>query len=86
MARGALPASSFAARRSRWRGTGAREVVLAAGAIGSPQLLAAVRHRPGDVLQEHGIAVVHELPGVGGNLQDHLQLRAGVQGQRNAHD
>jgi choline dehydrogenase len=36
---------------------------------------AAVRRRPGPLLQQHGIAVLHELPGVGENLQDHLQLR-----------
>ena len=51
------------------------EVVLAAGAIGSPQLLQVSGIGPGEVLQELGVPVRHELPGVGGNLQDHLQLR-----------
>lgn len=51
------------------------EVVLATGAIGSPQLLQVSGIGPGPVLQEHGIEVRHELPGVGSNLQDHLQLR-----------
>ncbi len=51
------------------------EVILAAGAIGSPQLLELSGIGRGDVLQRHGIPVVHELPGVGENLQDHLQLR-----------
>ena len=37
---------------------------------------AALRHRPGELLREHGIPVRHDLPGVGGNLQDHLQIRA----------
>jgi choline dehydrogenase len=50
----------------------AREVVLAAGAIGSPQLLLLSGVGPGDELRRHGIAQVHELPGVGRNLQDHL--------------
>ena len=49
--------------------------MLAAGAIGSPLLLQLSGIGPGDVLQRLGIDVRHELPGVGGNLQDHLQLR-----------
>ena len=49
--------------------------MLATGAIGSPQLLQLSGVGPGDVLQRLGIPVRHELPGVGGNLQDHLQLR-----------
>ncbi len=52
-----------------------REVILAAGAIGSPQILQLSGIGPGPLLQEHGIPVVHELPGVGENLQDHLQIR-----------
>ncbi len=51
------------------------EVILASGAIGSPQLLQLSGIGPGDLLPGHGIAVRHELPGVGGNLQDHLQIR-----------
>ena len=52
-----------------------REVILAAGAIGSPQLLQLSGIGPGAWLQQHGIAIRQELAGVGGNLQDHLQLR-----------
>ncbi len=52
-----------------------REVVLAGGAIGSPQLLQLSGVGPGDLLRDFGIAPVHELAGVGGNLQDHLQMR-----------
>jgi choline dehydrogenase len=55
--------------------TARREVVLAAGAIGSPQLLQLSGIGPGPLLQAHGIPVVHELPGVGENLHDHLQVR-----------
>jgi choline dehydrogenase len=51
------------------------EVILAAGAIGSPTLLQHSGIGPGALLQEHGIAVRHALPGVGENLQDHLQMR-----------
>jgi choline dehydrogenase len=51
------------------------EVILAAGAIGSPHLMLLSGIGPGQHLQHHGIAPVHDLPGVGGNLQDHLQLR-----------
>jgi len=54
----------------------ARAVVLAAGAIGSPQLLQLSGIGPAPLLARHGITVVHELPGVGENLQDHLQIRA----------
>lgn len=53
----------------------ARETVLAAGAIGSPQLLELSGIGRGAVLQAAGIAPLVEVPGVGENLQDHLQLR-----------
>jgi len=53
----------------------AREVVLAAGAIGSPQILQLSGIGPGGVLNPLGIDVLHELQGVGENLQDHLQVR-----------
>jgi choline dehydrogenase len=55
---------------------GARiETVLAAGAIGSPQILQLSGIGPAALLRERGIPVVHESPGAGENLQDHLQLR-----------
>jgi len=53
-----------------------REVLLCAGSIGSPQILQLSGIGPAELLQKHGIPVVHDLPGVGGNLQDHLQIRA----------
>ena len=53
-----------------------REVLLSAGAIGSPQILELSGIGPGDLLQKLGISVVRDLPGVGENLQDHLQIRA----------
>ena len=52
------------------------ELLLAAGAIGSPQLLQLSGLGPPALLQRHGIAPQHALPGVGENLQDHLQIRA----------
>jgi choline dehydrogenase len=52
-----------------------REVVLSAGSLQSPQLLQLSGIGPAPLLREHGIAVVHDLPGVGQNLQDHLQFR-----------
>jgi choline dehydrogenase-like flavoprotein len=52
-----------------------REVILAAGAIGSPQILQLSGIGPGAVLQPLGIEVAHDLRGVGENLQDHLQIR-----------
>ncbi len=54
----------------------AGEVILSAGSIGSPQILQLSGIGPAALLQQNGIQVVHELPGVGGNLQDHLQIRA----------
>ena len=51
------------------------EVILSAGSIGSIQTAAAVRRRPAAHLQQFGIPVVLDKPGVGENLQDHLQLR-----------
>jgi choline dehydrogenase len=51
------------------------EVILAAGAIGSPQLMQVSGIGPAVLLRQHGIPVRHELPGVGENLQDHLQIR-----------
>ena len=53
-----------------------REVVLAAGAIGSPQVLQLSGIGPAKLLERCGIAVVHDLPGVGENLHDHLQIRS----------
>jgi len=52
------------------------EVILATGAIGTPQILQLSGIGAAATLQAHGIAVVHDLPGVGENLQDHLQIRA----------
>jgi len=59
------------ARSARCRG----EVVLAAGAIGSPHIMLLSGVGPAEHLRERGIAVVADRPGVGANLQDHLQLR-----------
>lgn len=53
----------------------AKEVILAAGALQSPQLLQLSGVGPAALLKEHGIPVVKDLPGVGANLQDHLQVR-----------
>ena len=51
-----------------------REVLLSAGSINSPQLLKLSGVGPAAELGEHGIAVVQDLPGVGANLQDHLEF------------
>jgi len=62
----------------------AREVVLAAGAVGTPHLLQLSGIGPAALLQAQGVPVRLSLPGVGENLQDHLQIRAvfAVQGVR----
>lgn len=52
-----------------------REVILSAGALASPQLLMVSGIGEPDALKPHGIDVLHEAPGVGQNLQDHLQAR-----------
>jgi choline dehydrogenase-like flavoprotein len=66
----------------RWRqggetrsATARREVILSAGSLGSVQLLLLSGVGPAAQLQAHGIPVVLDRPGVGENLQDHLQLR-----------
>jgi choline dehydrogenase-like flavoprotein len=64
----------YARRRRRHVARAAQEVVLAAGAINSPQLLLVSGIGPAGELRAHGIAVVHDLPGVGKNLQDHLNV------------
>ena len=53
-----------------------REVVLCSGAIGSPRLLQLSGIGPADALAMAGVPVVHDLPGVGANMQDHLDLYA----------
>ncbi len=76
----------------RWRKDGeayfARcrgEVILAAGSIGSPQIMLLSGIGPAEHLREHGIPVVLDRPGVGANLQDHLQLRLIYKSRRHRH-
>jgi choline dehydrogenase len=73
----------------RWRQGGTMrsararaEVLVSAGAIQSPQLLQLSGIGPAELLAKHGIAVVHDSPGVGENLQDHLQIRATYESTR----
>jgi len=75
-----VPVAGGAAQSWRCRG----EVILCAGAIGTPQILQLSGIGPAPVLQQAGIAPRLEHPGVGESLQDHLQIRAvfGVQGVR----
>lgn len=56
-----------------------REVVLSAGAFGSPQLLMCSGVGPADHLRDLGLAVVHDLPGVGAHLHDHIDIVQVVQ-------
>jgi choline dehydrogenase len=63
-------------RGGRLQRVGARaQVILAAGAIGSPHLLQLSGVGPAGVLREHGVSPLIDAPGVGANLQDHLQIR-----------
>ena len=64
----------YARGRKRRTARAAQEVVLAAGAINSPQLLLLSGIGPADELGARGVSVVHDLPGVGKNLQDHLNV------------
>lgn len=57
------------------RARATEEVILSAGAIGSPQILQCSGVGPRALLHDVGVPIVHELPGVGQNLQDHLQVR-----------
>jgi choline dehydrogenase len=57
------------------KATAGRELLLSAGAVNSPQLLQLSGVGPASLLQENGVEVLHALPGVGENLQDHLQIR-----------
>ena len=73
---------SLRASGVRWRQNGQLrsakcrgEVILSAGAIGSPQLLMLSGVGPAAHLSQHGITTLLDRPGVGQNLQDHLQLR-----------
>jgi choline dehydrogenase len=56
--------------------TARAEVLLCAGAIGSPQILQLSGLGPEQLLKARGVSVVKDIPGVGSNLQDHLQIRA----------
>ena len=53
-----------------------REIIISCGAIGSPRLLQLSGIGPADALKAAGVNVVHDLPGVGSNMQDHLDLYA----------
>ena len=74
----------FTGGGQQWFAESAHETILTAGAIGSPQILQLSGVGPADLLQQYGIPVVLDAPGVGENLQDHLQLRMGfkVQGAK----
>lgn len=65
---------AFHHRKAMRRVRARREVILSAGAVQSPQLLMLSGIGPRDELARHGIEVRHELPGVGRNLQDHLDV------------
>lgn len=65
----------FTGGGTTYQALASRETILTAGAIGSPQILQLSGIGPAALLQQHGIAPLADRPGVGGNLQDHLQLR-----------
>jgi choline dehydrogenase len=60
---------------TEWRAEARLETVLSAGSIGSPQILQLSGIGPAALLKQHDIPVVVDAPGVGENLQDHLQMR-----------
>jgi len=65
----------FTGGGTEWFAEARRETISTAGAIGSPQILQLSGIGPASLLQKHGVPVAVDLPGVGENLQDHLQLR-----------
>jgi choline dehydrogenase len=65
----------FTGGSTEWCAEAKHEVLLSAGAIGSPQILQLSGIGPASLLRYYGITPVADLPGVGENLQDHLQLR-----------
>lgn len=65
----------FTGGGQRWQAEAIHETLVSAGAIGSPQILQLSGIGAGALLQQHGITSVVDLPGVGDNLQDHLQIR-----------
>ena len=73
--RGRAVGVEYLAAGTRTVASASREIVLAGGAFHSPHLLMLSGVGPADHLRGHGIDVVADLPDVGGNLQDHMQLR-----------
>lgn len=65
---------AFRRKNRKFTATATSEVILSAGAIGSPSLLQLSGIGPRDVLENAGVRPLHELPGVGENLQDHLEV------------
>jgi choline dehydrogenase len=66
----------WAGHQGQVTATAKHAVILSAGSIGTTQILQLSGLGPADLLQQHGIEAVIDLPGVGANLQDHLQIRA----------
>ena len=65
----------FVGGGKEWTAEATREVLLCAGAVGSPHILQFSGIGPAALLQQHQIPVLYDSPGVGENLQDHLQIR-----------
>ncbi|CAN7184147.1 GMC family oxidoreductase [Duganella sp. LjRoot269] len=65
----------FTGGGTQFSATAEKETLLAAGSVGSPQILQCSGIGAAAMLNQHGIATMADLPGVGENLQDHLQLR-----------
>jgi len=65
----------FRRGNDRWTVKAEREIILSAGAIGTPKILQLSGIGDPPALAAAGVPVLHPLPGVGGNLQDHLQIR-----------
>lgn len=74
----------FTGGGTEWFAESVHETICAAGAVGSPQILQLSGIGPAALLQQHQIPIVVDAPGVGENLQDHLQLRMAfkIQGAR----
>jgi choline dehydrogenase len=80
---GRVTGVEYLQRSTKGRVDATSEVILSAGAIQSPQLLQLSGGGPGELLTKHGIPVVVDRPAVGGNLQDHYQMRTTVKLRQN---
>lgn len=75
IARGRAVSIEYLQNGAKQNARARHDIILSAGALQSPQLLQLSGIGPAALLRQHGVSLIRELPGVGENLQDHLQIR-----------